>query len=321
MEHDKGFVFGSTWHSMPQYVVLDRFVSIEEAESVFDYELEKQPLFRLNSNGFYEPTGCYGIVRTDTDTLLTQGLSIGERFTIESNLTMLRRIDENILSVYPDLKIESVGTLFNGQTAFISLKVSDHAVRGDHSNTETNLLFCNPLGKGSYLAYAHSTRVVCNNTLSLSKATGEANKSMRKFSHTKNAGEKIEEHMIDLSKVFLGLEEHKADLEKLAGMPIDDTFLNTFCDQIFPIEGKSSRGISIATKGKDKVLEIFDRQKDHMTLETAESRYGLLQAFTEYIDHETVTRSNTDEASLLWDSITGSRSNRKDQAFELLLNS
>ena len=319
MEHDKGFVYGTTWHNLAQYVTLTRPVTIEEAETVLDYDLQKVGLYRINASGDYEKTGCYGIVRTDKDIFLTDGSSVGNRFTVESNLTMLRRIDEFILSQFPGLIIESVGTLFNGQTAFVNLRVSENQIKGDKSSTETNLMYCNPIGKGSYLAYAHSTRVVCNNTLNLSKVQGEANKSLRKFSHTINAGNRIQEHLIDLSKVFLALEEHNTKLNALVDRSIKQSDIDNFLATVFSAEGKTDKGKTIASNNQAKFLTIYEAQKDTMTMETLYSAYGLLQAYTDFVDHESRTTEKTDEASVIWDSITGNRAAKKEKAFEYLL--
>lgn len=321
MEHDRGFVFGTTWHNLPQYVQLERAVLLSEAEFCFDYELEKVSLTWKDASGNEIDTGCFGLIRKDTNTFLTYGSAIGGRFTVESNLEMLNRINEHILTKYPDLIIESVGTLFNGQTSFLSLKVDTHQIKGDKSPTVTNLLYCNPLGKGSYLAYAHSTRVVCNNTLNMSKAQGKANQSFRKFSHTKNAGKKIVDHMIDLSETFLGIQEHKEAMNYLAGIKVEQADIDKFYEEFFPInEETKKRGITVANKARDEFYSIFDSQSESMEDSIAHSKYGLLQAYTDYIDHPTSTHKGTDEASIRWDSITGVRASKKEKALSYLLN-
>ena len=319
MDNDKGFVYGTTWHNMPQYIQLDRYVNIDEAESVLDYEVEKVPLPWINSKGETIKTGCYGIIRKDTDTFLTNGSSIGNRFHAENNVIMLRRIDEFILAKYPDLKIESVGTLFNGQTAFINLRVDEKAVRGDKSPTETNLLYYNPIGKGSISSCAHNTRVVCRNTSLIALSQGAINQTLRKFSHTINAGQRIEDYLIDLSEVFLGLKSHHDALNYLAGEEIKQADIDAFLESIFPLKEEKGKGQTMAKNARESFVTVFERQKPTMEPETANSKYGLYQAYTDYIDHEAATRSNTDEASRLWDSITGIRASKKEKVFQHLL--
>jgi phage/plasmid-like protein (TIGR03299 family) len=319
-KHDRGFVFGTTWHNLENYIQLERPVTVIEAESVLDYPLEKVPLFRKNENtGSFEETNCHGIVRSDHDILLTDGCSIGTRYTVENNIAMLRRIDEFLLARYPDLMIESVGTLFNGQTAFINLRVEENQIKGDKSPTETNLLYSNPIGNGSYLAYAHSTRVVCNNTLNISKAQAAVNKTLRKFSHTKNATAKIQEYLIDLSEVFLGLKHHTESMNLLASRPSTTQNIDNFMDEFFSLEDKKEKGKTIAKNNRETFLTVFEKQEKTMESETAHSRYGILQAYTDFIDHEGRKTEKTDEASIRWDSITGIRASKKNKALDYLL--
>lgn len=324
MEHDKGFISGTTWHGMLQYIQLPKGVgvTIDQAEEVFNYPLEKVPLFRKDKDGNWIKEPSFSIIRPDKDVTLHSG--VGERFTVESNMNMLRRIDEFILAEYKDLYIESVGTLGNGKVAFLNLRVNEHVVKGDKSPTETNLMYCNPLGR-SYLAYAHSIRVVCSNTLTISEVQGAVNQTLRKFSHTRNAGTKIQDHLIDLSKVFMELQKHQENLNRMAEIPLDGSTVNGFLDAFFSLQDakgktKEGRGFTVARNAREKVSTILEKQKETMTAETAFSRYGLLQAFTDYIDHYGVQRESTDNAAVTWDGITGKRAGDKSKAFEYLLN-
>jgi hypothetical protein len=185
MEFDVGKVSGvqSTWHKLPQYTCFpDRPITVAESVEVATYPIEKQQLYR--GNGI--PVDAWSLVRTDKDVTLVP--AVGERFTIVQNHHMVNFISEHLLAVYPDLAIQSVGTLWNGATFFLNLSINEFQVKGDKSPTVTNLMYCNPLGKGSYVACAHSTRVVCANTARIAEAQGLANQSLKKFRHTARNG-------------------------------------------------------------------------------------------------------------------------------------
>lgn len=321
-KHDKGFTVFKTWHGVAQYVQKEK-ITIQDVETVFDYPLEKVPLYRYNTKGeMVQDVSSHAIVRTDKDIVLADGQ--GNRFTIESNLAMARRIDEWILAKYPDLFIDSVGTLFNGQTAFINLRAESFQVKGDKSPTITNIAYCNPIGKGSYSTFAHSTRMQCWNTYCIASVQGELNKSLRKFSHTEKAPEKIIKSMVDLSEVFLGLKEHKETMQFLASQPVTTENVLSFLNKFFPLvdakgEPKKGKGETITKKNREKILAIYESQTSNMEPSTAFSRYGLFQAFTDYIDHEGRKREDTDNASILWDGLTGERSQAKERVFQYLM--
>ena len=97
-----------------------------------------------------------------------------------------------------------------------------------------------------------------------------------------------------------------------------------FFDKFFPIKEKEGeveegRGTTLAIKSRERFTSIFETQKDSMSPATAGSKYGILQAYTDMIDHPDNMRTNTDEASIIWDSITGVRASKKESVFNYLV--
>ena len=314
MEFDAGKVSGvkSTWHKLPQYECIpDRPVTVAEAVKIATYPIEKQQLFR----GDNVPVDAWALVRTDKNVTLVP--AVGERFTVVQNHHMVNYISEHLLAVYPDLTIQSVGTLWNGGTFFLNLAINEFTVKGDKSPTITNLMYSNPLGKGSYTACAHTTRIVCGNTARISEAQGLANQSLKKFRHTASATTKINDHLIDLAELKLELKRHEDKLNYLADEEMDVQAVEAFLTRLFPEPKEDGRAKTIAINSKNGIREIFEGVQ-RQTLSKPFTKYGMFQAYTDWCDHEKTSR-NADLAAIMYDGIMGIRADKKDSVLDMLV--
>jgi len=325
MEFDIGYVNGTTWHGLPQYITLDRPPTADEARKVMCFEIEKQQLYRMlpdqedELNVDTEPVEAWCIVRKDTDSVLVD--HVGARFVAQDNKFLFDYINENLLAEYPDLEIESVGTLWNGATVFLNLKVAEFQIRGDESKQISRMFFCNPLGRGAYKAGGHNVRIVCSNTLGFAAGQAAANKTLKKFQHTSTAAEKINGHLDTIAEFRMGLQRHVYELDALTSVKVNSQFLDQFLDAMFPIpvakdEG-SSRGVTIA---KDKRAQVTANFESDQALDgkTGRSAYALLQATTNYIDNQSSIRGG-DKGSRWIDSVDGNRAAQKVTAFDWLM--
>jgi len=314
MQDDRGIVSGvkSVWHLLPQYkCILERPVTTKEAVGIATYPIEKQQLCRPNG----QLVDAWSIVRTDTDSTLVP--AVGERFTIVQNHHMVNFISEHLLAVYPELTIQSVGTLWNGGTFFLNIAINEFQVKGDKSPTITNLMYCNPLGKGSYTACAHTTRIVCANTNRVAETQGLANQSLKKFRHTSSATVKINDHLIDMAELKLELKRHELCLTSLAEAEMTVGQVDAFLSTLFPMPKEDGRGKTIAVNAKAAILNIFEGVQTQ-TLSKPFTKYGLFQAYTDWADHEKTSR-NSDVASVMYDGIMGIRADKKQSVLESLI--
>ena len=322
-EVDKGFVgfvnkFGGTWHGLEQYKQLVDAVSAQQAMEVLDFDLEKRINYRMTNDGpMEEIEGSFHVVRTDTDTVLVP--NCGNKFTVVNNGKFFNYVNENILAIYPQLEIESVGTLFGGATTFINLLVNEFYIKGDDSPNVNRLMYYNPLGKGSYAAGAHSVRIVCNNTLTAAAAESKANGSMFKFRHTKNAQTAINNHMIDLSETFLELEKYVDTLNDLACTEMDVGMVDTFLESLYPTDAKSKKSETANLNKQEKVREVFETVQDGMSKTISRSAYAMLNAVTWVVDHPEKIRAGQDVMSNTWDGLVGLKSDFKTGALSKLV--
>ena len=320
LEYDRGIVQGeATWHRLPQYLIQAEPVTIAQAREVMGYKIEKAQLFHQDGRLV---EGAFTLVRTDKD--ISVWPSVGTRYTVIDNDLLITYLENSLFAEYPDLVIESVGTLWNGQVSFLNIKLDKFQVKGDQSETVTNLMYANRHGGGCASACAHSTRIVCSNTLAMAETQGAAQETLKKFRHTAGAEEKLKAHLIDLANIYAGVREHKALLDTLASMEVDMAYVETYLGTLSPVpnadvtDGGEITNVRSRTMAKTKqaaILEIFEG--DQSLNGASRTRYGLLQATMEYVDHKATTR-NSDEGHRYWDRIWGSKNEAKQQALSLL---
>lgn len=318
MELDKGVVQGNTWHRMPQYVTQETPPTKEQAAEVLDFPMDKLPVFRQKANGEYEEiTGQFYIVRTDHDKILVP--SVGCDFTLEKNLDILEMVDKGLREEFPDLKYESIGTMNNGRTAFINLKVDEFQITGDKSPTITRIAVVHDLGWTAYVVGGHSVRIVCMNTCRMAMGEMKDNKTRAKIKHTPNALERMEEVLKAIASEKMGLKTLKEHLEFLAAHPVDMEYMNKFVDGFFPMPDPDKGGETAKTRVENT------RNKFYQTLLTDDgmdskgiTRYGILQAVTRMLDWREPGKLQSVEG-IVWDGMFGASANRKDEAMRLLM--
>lgn len=312
---DRGYVWGDTWHKMPEYVCLDVPVSNEQCQDVLDYPLEKRQLLRV-VNGSQIPAEAWEIVRTDTDTPLAH--HVGKDFTVMNNRILFDFIESAVLSEFPDIKVESVGTLWGGKIAFVNLNVGEFCVPGDKSKSVSRLMYYNPLGLGRYKVCAHNVRVVCNNTLRLGTSEAHAKGLLRMVSHTKNAQANIHSAMGEILALREAFLEEQELLARLSKIGVTSKMLEDFYGIWMPIDEDedSDRKQTRRTNILDGITKQFEADQD-LEKSIERSAYALLNAVTYTFDHEDPKRGG-DVASVAWDGMVGIRSDKKDAALEAL---
>ena len=314
MEFDKGVVMGTTWHKVPSYITQDTPVTILQAIDVLKYPVEIRPNYRQDALGnFVKVPGNNHIMRTDHEVLVAA--HVGDRFRAVDNDSILSFVHENVMAQYPQLKIESVGTLFNGGTAFVNLLVAKHQVYGDASPLLHRLMYYNPIGLGSYKICCHNVRVVCNNTLQMAAAQGTANESMQKVRHTATASKQINDKMVNLSQFFLELESYQESLNRLARKSLTEKAMTDFLGTVlFPTDGKSKASV---TRAEERVGAIMAQHNTDQGLKPG-TAWALLNAITFVTDHAQ-PRKGSDTTAILWDGLVGERATFKDKAYSGLM--
>lgn len=314
-EIDKGYVWGTTWHGMPQYITKDVPVTEEEAKEVLAFETHKAPLYRKTADGQFLPANAWEIVRTKEDITLVD--HVGRQFDEGGNLGILTDYILPVMKEFPSLKIESVGTLWSGGTCFVNLKVAEHQIKGDKSQTVDRVMWYNPMGHGGYKTCAHSIRVVCNNTLRAAGVEGKNNGSLITIKHSSSADRRIGVAFKQIAQHFLELESQKELLLKLTGVPMNSERIKAFMEEFIPIPANAEdRAVTMRTNNRDEIMHQFESDQA-LDLQIHASGYAMLQAVTYVLDHEKSGKKN-DVAAIVWDGIIGGRSDKKLNALNIL---
>jgi len=312
-EYDTGYIHGDTWHGMAQYIVLDGAPTIDNVRETFNYPVTIEQTYLKNGQ---RVVGSNAIVRTDVDVILVP--SVGDRFTLMDTNHLIDIIETDILTPHPELEIESVGTLKNGATSFINIKVREFAVKGDQSSTMSKLCYVNPLGDGAYKCFAHNVRIVCDNTLKAAEAQGAANSSINKISHTQLAVGHVERAMLDVVRLNLGIDTEIKKLNKLASIQFNTNTTDIVMDKLFPVPEKESKMQTRVLNIRESILNNYDHNYS-IDLDTRHSAYGLLNAITYFYDHQSLSRKDAIGINRKWDGLVGVRANKKLLAYNTLL--
>lgn len=314
-------VYGKAWHNHPNCLHLDGPVPLETAHDIFDYEVEKVPVV-IEGTDIVVP-GNHALIRKDDGEVTVLYPSVGDRYRVIQNADLLAWVEAGLLIPF-DISLESVGTLLNGQKAFVNLILNEHVVPGDVSKTVTRLMYSNSFGGDSYQACVHTTRIVCNNTLRMATAQGATNETLKRFRHTKNAAQKIEEYTIELAEIAGAAREHHAKMDHLATLPMNGKDVEVFMDTIIPLpkdkdgELKEGRKLTRRQNQHDAILKIFE-EKDDLQGKIARTRYAMVQAATDWADHESSVRNGDDEGGRFWDGLWGVKDKFKQKAVKTAL--
>jgi phage/plasmid-like protein (TIGR03299 family) len=331
-ENDRGVVgftevYGGTWHQLPQYEQVNGKVEFDKAMSVLDYPVSKVPLklhidpqSGIDMKFDSQITNMYALVRTDTGNPLYT-ISVSEDYEIFSNADFLNEIKTGLLDNNPDLDIESAGSIFGGRIAFVNFLMNKFTVKNDVSETVNRLMYYNAFGGKAITGCAHSTRIVCNNTLSIAESQGLANDTLKKFRHTKGVVQKVAAHIVSLSKMYQLLEEKKAAMDFMVDKPMNESDVVCFLGNIIPLPKLNEKNIKTVVgrmNRQQKIRDLWDKLPD-LQGKIKHTRYAMLQAVTNYSQYETGNK-DTDTSSTWWQVATGSgdRNELNQKAFDIL---
>lgn len=319
-ENDLGYVTGGkTWHGRPEYHVTDA-IGIADAIKCVDYPVKK--LQARTQEGHLIPGGYYA-ARTDTFPPLVLAPNLGERYDILDRKVILNTFAEFLLANFPDLKIAGVGTLSAGRTFWIQFTAAKYNVKGDESDHELRLSYSETFGLTAHEIYATHVRIQCDNTLRSARNDAAAKGLLEKCRHTAGAELAINMAAETFAELHLGLKKDVQAMQYLAGQPVFPSTMRRFLDTFIPIpeeskEGERSNAMSRnrAIRDRGTVEALWEKERESMTGKVAQSRYGLLEAYTDWADHHSYSRSPYDR----WlDGLNGDRAARKADAMNWLL--
>lgn len=202
--------------------------------------------------------------------------------------------------------LETAGTLFGGRKLWAMARFgADAAVFDGRDKVKQNLLLATALDgsmatEGSWIA----TRVVCNNTLQLSR--GESGAIRVKVNHRSEFNAKDVKAKLGIEQAQTAFEKTMAELRQLAQTPMTPQNMVLTTAELFKPEFAS-----LDDKARDKVLNSKPVQTvGRMALDgdmigakldgVAGTRYGWLNAVTEYVDHKARAQTVDNRLDAAW---------------------
>jgi len=322
-KHDLGFLMGdSTWHGLPQYQLTGaRPVTSEEVRKVVGFPIEVVPTYVRSlpawaaSEQLVE-SGYNAVVRPTSDGTVVLAPAVSRYYKATPHARIYDSMTEFLLADMP-LDVCGTGTLENGRTWWIQMKAAEYAVRGDPSPNELRLCYYQTFGKTSHRMFCSRVRIVCSNTLGFAEGSAIASKMFMRLRHAGHAEAKINANLTTLAELHMRLESETKKLNALTLRDATPADVRTFVEIFMPLpeEPCTPRSVSIANASRETMLAIYEGGQ-HMDKRIRRSRYALLTAFTDWVDHHSRTRNDTDR----WmDSLDGQRAKLKEAALVHLL--
>lgn len=292
------------WHGLGTVVagMLNSRDAIQAAH--LDWTVEKQS---LTTEGGQVVPDWVATVRTDTQAPL--GIVSKDDYRIVQNVEAFDFFDSVIQS--KDAVYDTAGALRGGKRVWIMAKLKGEFFIGKDAHERYALLVTSHDRSYSLMMQLVTTRVVCQNTLSLS--LGGATNQI-KISHRGDIKSKE-----SAARSALGIaDKYFAKLQECINAMVDRSMspeqMKAFAEVLVPSNAKDGKISTRAKNIRDEIDRLFSRGAGN----NGATRYDAMNAVTDYVDHQR-TVSGTGNGSKRFESaILGSGAAMKQRAYDLL---
>jgi len=241
------------WHGIGTKVAADLTPRQMQKQAGLDWSVVKRPSF-VTFDGDMIETGTNALLRESDNTVLSP--SVGDGWEPVQNSEAFDFFNEFCLA--GDMEMHTAGSLKNGQIVWVLAKIKESFDVLGEDRVDNYMLFSNPHQYGKSLNVRMTpTRVVCNNTLTMS-LNGATNNEV-KLNHRR-------EFNADLVKDQMGLahekfEQYRDAARFMASKKAKFSDLITFYNEVFPAantkkkEAKEYADLSTTAKAAFDVLE------------------------------------------------------------------
>jgi phage/plasmid-like protein (TIGR03299 family) len=274
-EHAMAYIGNEPWHGLGQRLEEGASIETWAQASGMDMPLMTAPArCETNSGAHITLPDKKIIYRADTDEALS---CVGVKYKIVQPIEVLDFFKRYVGS---NAKLETAGLLFGGRTYWAMARLDGELNVGGDITRPYLLLNSSCDGSSATTARLTSVRVVCNNTLSMaSKERPDVVIRHNQAFCGETLGAKMEEH-------YASLKAYGTTLKMLSKVKVDAAkahlFVTTLLDGV-----KAATAKVKPTRGSARILELFAGEGIGAKEEPAKgTAYGLLNAVTEYYDHE-----------------------------------
>ena len=307
-------VNGPAWHGLGSVVSAQKWADAMVLAQM-DWQVKKVQLDNPLIPNTKMP--AWGIFRDDTKELLG---TVGENYTPIQNIKMGEHVD-NILKDIDGAHYESAGVLGNGNQVWSMARIpKDIKINGTDDITK-NFLLCSTSHDGSkaYTLKLVNLRVVCNNTLT--RALTESSKNVR-VKHTVNALGKLESKVKEVDSIMMLIDDTNKKMNELALRKMTKESNEKVMENMF---GKDWKDSTRSRNQIQQIYQLFSSNDNNAFPEIKGTAYNLLNAVTNYYDHEVGIRQTDGRMSLTTEQIRtegalwGSGEKAKSEALKYIL--
>ena len=317
---EMAYTGATPWHGLGN--VLDQSATIEEwiAAAGMDWKIQRAVVRYAIAHGsspdaYRTMDDTHVLLRSDTKDALG---TVSAKYKIVQPQAVLEFFRD--LTESAGFKLETAGTLFGGRRFWALASTGDSAAIADPADKVKGYLLLCTSSDGTMATEGRYTtvRVVCNNTLSASRAAGAKVRVTHRS--TFNANEVKRELGVDVSHERFA--ETMSDMRRLADTRLMDANALLQTAELF------SPGAS--KLAREDLLKILDSKPVARVAELAcnmvamgsnldgvkGTQWGWLNAVTQYVDHEARARSQDNRLNSAW---FGRGSDLKDRAYDMAL--
>lgn len=268
------------------------------AHGGLDFSVFKSQL-RDNLN---RPVEAWGVFRWDAKDKLARDPSksvflgaVGEDYQCMNHASGFEIIDD-LMRTSNGAHYETAGVLGKGEVVWGLADLGLAARVGDDVQQGYLLFSTSHDGSHSYTFRICMERVVCENTLNI--ALGEKSKAVFKIRHTKNAKAKVTEVHEALRLLSDDVKRIEDKLNFLAKRKMNREAFTSIMDRLFPKIRKEEVGemLEVSSTRRDNiladVLKLYELNDGNAFPEQRGTSYNLLNAITNYVDHERSSKGN-----------------------------
>lgn len=186
------------------------------------------------------------------------------------------------------VQYETGGSLKGGRKVWLLVRLRDPLIIGGDESTATIPYYAlqnSHDGSGSFRGQATMTRIVCDNTSQVADLDARARGTEFVFRHTSKVQARIDDARMALAGWRESIETYRLLSEHLLTETVDDRQLNTFVERFIPapLAGTASeRVLNNVDTAREAFKSIYRGEANERI---AGTRYGLVQASVEYLNH------------------------------------
>lgn len=289
--HSMAYVNETPWHGLGNQLSPHQPIEVWAKQAGMDWKIKQSPVYyhsQRNTSVLYPDHQV--LFRSDTE----QALSV-----VSSRYQVVQ--PREILEFYRDLteaggfELETAGVLKGGRKVWALAKTNQSAVLKRNDVVNGYLLLATACdGTLATTAQFTSVRVVCNNTLAVALANGNG---AVKVPHSTTFNAQAVKKQLDIS--VSSWDHFIYRMKTLSERKVSTTEAQSFVQRLFKEMASSPKTVN--ESAMKKVMALYEGNGRGAELSSSKgTAFGLLNAVTEFVDHERRARSRDSRLDSAW---------------------